>query len=201
MTKENSLFLVYPLKISSEKPSNIKAGKPLYFSRKETAERMIAEYREHYAFMYDESVQEEKIYCLILEEFELDSMYRYQLSTSVFSPDGELLSDCLIPDDGPFPGRPESKIKHRVGDLIETPCGDNLLFGIIVDQPACLCEGSRHYGLSASDDCYTIIQYPGLEINYAHSPMVFHPTRNIPEETRKVLEDALDRYKRDYSTS
>ena len=196
MKHEKELYLIYPLNTSSENPGNVHPGKPLFFSCKDTAEKMIREFKLHYGFLYDdEATQGERVYCLILEEYELDSPYRYQLSTRVYSPEGELLNDCIIPDDGPFLGRPESTINHRVGDFVETPCGDKLLFGIVAGQPACLCEENRQYGLSASDDCYVIIQHPDLEVNYAHTPMVFQPSREIPEEIQRDLTEALSKYK------
>jgi len=194
MKETNALFLIYPLNVTSETQANVRPGKPLFFSNKEKAEEMIARFKEHYAFLYNEETQGEHVYCLIMEEYEMDSPFRYQLSTRVYTSDGKLINDCIIPDDGPFLGRPQSKIQHQIGDVVELPCGEQLLFGIVVRQPVCICEDNIPYGLSASDDCYTIIQHPDLEINYAHSPMVFKPTREISEEVRSTLSEALNAY-------
>jgi hypothetical protein len=194
MKEEKMLFLIYPLNASSESPATIRPGKPIFFSNREKAESMISRFKELYAFLYDEVTQGERVYCLIMEEYALDSPYRYQLSTRVYSPEGSLINDSLIPDDGPFLGRPRSTIQHQIGDLVELPCGDRLLFGIVVGQPACMCEENIPYGLSASDDCYTVIQHPDLDVNYAHSPMVFKPSRQISEEVRSALSEALKSY-------
>lgn len=192
MKKENELFLIYPLNVSSDHQAIIKPGKPIFFSEIEKAELMIQRFKELYAFLYDETSQGERVYCLVMETFAMDSPYRYQLSTRVYTPDGILINDCMIPDDGPFYGRPTSTIQHQVGDLVEVPCGDKLQFGIVAVQPVCLCEENKPYGLGASDDCYTIIQHPDMEINYAHSPMVFKPSRMISMTISQELTEALN---------
>lgn len=194
MKNAKELYVVYSLSVASGTQAVIKSGKPLFFSEKWRAEAVIRKFRELYAFLYDETSQGERIYCLIMETFALDLPYRYQLATRVYTPTGVLINDCLVPDDGPFPGRPTSAIHHQVGDLVEVPCGDQLLFGIVVGQPAVLCEKTSHYGLGASDDCYTIIQHPEMEVNYAHAPLVFKPTRTISESVEQDLKSALLSY-------
>lgn len=194
MKNGKELYVVYSLSVMSGTQTVIKPGKPLYFSSKWRAESIVKKFSELYAFLYDETYQEERIYCLVMETFALDSPYRYQLATRVYTPYGELINDCLIPDDGPFPGRPASAIHHKVGDVVEVPCGDQLLFGIVVGQPAMLCESNASYGLGASDDCYTIIQLPDLEVNYAHAPLVFKPTRTISQDVTETLQTAMASY-------
>jgi len=196
MKIEMTLFLVYPLSVVSGVQDKIKPGKPIFFSEKEKAEKMVRSFKEHYSFLYDEEVQGERVYCIIIEEYAMNSPYRYQLSTSVYSPEGDLLNDCMIPDDGPFLGRPTSKIHHFIGDLVEIPCGERLVFGIVAEQPLCMCEENATYELMASDDCYTIIQHPDHEINYAHTPMVFKPSREIEEEIKTDLNEALCSFKK-----
>jgi hypothetical protein len=197
MKNEKSLYLVYSLNVSTNSSSNILPGKPLFFSSEDKAESIVKNFKEHYPFLYDEENQGYKIYCLIIEEFAMDSPFRYQLSTKVYSPDGILLNDCMIPDDGPFWGRPTSKIDHYIGDLVEIPCGEKLIIGIIAEQPLCLCEKNASYGLQASDDCYTVIQHPDHEINYAHSPMVFKPSRSIEDDILNDLKEALSEFKKE----
>ena len=189
------LFLVYSLNICFDNPVNISPGKPLFFSNKKKAEEVISRFKDHYPFLYGDSLHEERVYCLVLEEFELDSPYRYQLSTSVFSPEGQLLTESLVPDDGPFLGRPEKTMYHEVGEVVELPFGNQLVFGIVVEKPMCFNEGAGLYGLTASDDCYTVIHHQSREVNYAHSPMVFKPSRDVPEEVRKDLTFAFEKCK------
>lgn len=181
------LFLVYSLNTHVDNPVDIHPGKPLYFSSKENAENFVIRYKDYYPFLYGEIMHSERVYCLVLEEFELDSPYRYQLSTSVYSPDGKLLTDSLVPDDGPFYGRPEKSIHHDVGEVVEMPFGNQLVFGIILEQPVHFNEEAGKYGLTASDDCYTVIHHKSHELNYAYAPLVFKPSREVPEEVRKDL--------------
>ena len=187
---ERRLFIVYALSTTLCEPVNIRPGKPLYFSSKETAEIVIQKFKELYHFLYEDA--EERVYCLVLEEFELDSPYRYQLSTSVYSPDGLLLTDSIVPDDGPFYGRPENTIHHEIGEVVELPFGDQLVFGIILERPISFNEAAGVYGLTASDDCYTVIHHKTHEVNYAHSPMIFKPTGEVPEDVRKDLQLAYE---------
>jgi hypothetical protein len=186
-SQQRKLFLVYSLNTVSNKSVSIRPIKPLYFSDIEKAKDVISKFKEFYSFLYDEESQDEHVYCIVLEEFELDSPYRYQLSTRVYSPDGELLGDCIVPDDGPFLGRSKNLIYYEKGEVVELPHGDQLIFGIIVGQPMCFNENANVYGLTASDDCYTVIHHNSLEVDYAHAPMVFKPTREVSKEVRAEL--------------
>jgi hypothetical protein len=189
--KNQGVYLVYALTLNNAEPNRIQPGKPLYFSNREKAEDVIRRYREIYHYLYDVHA-ESRVYCLVLEEYALDSPYRYQLSTWVYSAEGVFLSDCVVPDDGPFFGRQKSGICHEIGEIVEMPYGERLVFGIVVEQPLCLNEENRiDYGFTASDDCYTVIQYPENEIHYAHSPMVFKPSVSISENVREELQNAF----------
>jgi len=194
MKNEKELYVVYSLSVTSGTQATLKPGKPLFFSEKRRAESVIKKFNELYPFLYDEASQGERVYCLLMETYALDSPYRYQLATRVYTPTGVLINDCLVPDDGPFPGRPASAMHHQVGDVVEVPCGDMLLFGIVVGQPASVCDVSSSYGLGASDDCYTIIQHPDMEINYAHAPLVFKPTRTVSKTIEHDLKSAMESY-------
>lgn len=180
-------FLVYSLNMSLDVSARIIPGKPLFFSCKEKAEEVISRFKYLYPFLYDEKLQGERVYCLVLEEFELDSPYRYQLSTSVYSPEGLLLCESIVPDGGPFLGRYESSIYHEIGEVIEMPFGDQLIFGIVLEQPMSFNEAAGAYGYTASDDCYTVINHPNHEVAYVHSPMVFKPTREVPDTVKEDL--------------
>jgi hypothetical protein len=189
--KEQGVYLVYPLNLYKAESKIIQPGKPLYFSNLESAEAVIHRYQEIFNFLYDAHA-EFQIYCLILEQYEMDSPYRYQLSTRVYSAEGILLSDCIVPDDGPFYGRQKSGICHEIGEIVEIPYGERLVFGIVVEQPLCLNEDERvDYGFTASDDCYTVIHYPDNEIHYAHSPMVFKPSVLISDMVKEELQKAF----------
>lgn len=189
--QKRGLYLVYSLNVSKDKPTCIRQGKPLYFSSKENAEDIILRFKDLFAFLYEDLTQGSSVYCIVLEEFELDSPYRYQLSTRVYSPDGLLLSDCIVPDDGPFFGRAKNSIHHGIGEVVELPYGDQLVFGIVIEQPACFNEHVKKYGFTASDDCYTIIHHPSHEVNYAHAPLVFKPTKAVSETVREDLQQAF----------
>lgn len=190
---DQGVYLVYALNINKSEPNVIQTGKPLYFSNREKAELVIRRYPEIYQYLYDSNA-ESRVYCLVLEKYALDCHYRYQLSTWVYSADGQFLSDCVVPDDGPFFGRQKSGICHEIGDIVEIPYGERLSFGIVVEQPLCLNEENRvDYGFTASDDCYTVIQYPENEIHYAHSPMVFKPSSPVSRAVREELQLAFSK--------
>jgi hypothetical protein len=158
---------------------------------------MIAHFKDRYAFLYDEKSQEEKVYCLIMEEFAMNTPYRYQLSTRVYTPDGVLINDCNVPDDGPFLGRTPTSMDHQIGDLVEIPHGDKLLFGVVAEKPVSSDETNPTDNLGASDDYYTVIQHPAMEIDYAYSPFVFKPSRQIPDDVCYQLSEALAAYQKD----
>jgi len=188
---QQRLFLVYSLNTIGKDSITIRPGKPLYFSNMEKAEDLIQKFENLNAYLYDQS-QEERVYCLVLDEFELDSPHRYQLSTKVYSPQGRLLSECMVPDDGPFLGRSKNLIHHEIGDVVELPHGDQLLFGIIIGKPMNFNEEAGQYGLTASDDCYAVIHQQSHEVDYAHAPMVFKPTRDISDEVKTQLLTAFN---------
>lgn len=192
---EQGVYLVYALNLNKSEPKSIQPGKPLYFSNLENAENVIRRYREIYHYLYDAHA-DSKVYCLILEKYALNFQYRYQLSTRVYSAEGHFLSDCAVPDDGPFYGRQKSGICHEIGEIVEIPYGERLVFGIVVEQPLCLNEENRvDYGFTASDDCYTVIKYPENEIHYAHTPMVFKPSTAVSESIKEELQIAFEQIK------
>jgi len=195
MKHNHSLFLVYPLISSKVDKSRIYPGKPIYFSEKAKAEHLVKSFKDHFGFLYDNVIQEEKVYCIIIEEYEMDSPYRYQLSTLVYNSEGVLLNNSVTPDEGPFLGRDKSEIKYTIGDFVEIPCGEKLIVGIVAEQPLSMCEIESTYSLNASDDCYTIIQHPDLELNYAHTPLVFKPSDELNESVKNDLKNALIRFK------
>jgi hypothetical protein len=189
--QEQGVFLVYALKLIKTEPKRIQPGKPLYFSDREKAEEVIRRYPEIFPFLYEDDSSDERVYCLVMEQFAMDSPYRYQLSTWVFTPEGKYLCDCIIPDDGPFLGRQRSTICHKIGDIVEMPYGERLVLGIVIEQPYSFNEDARDYGFTASDDCYTVINYPDNEVYYAHSPMVFKPSESVSDSVREGLHEVF----------
>lgn len=194
MKTEKTLYLVYPLIVSTLNHTTINSAKPIFFSEKNVAESVIKDFKKYYGFLYDPENQEEKVYCIIMEEYALDFTYRYQLSTRVYNANGDLMNDCMVPDDGKFIGRVKTSVFHHVGDFVEIPCGENLKIGIVAEQPVCINECNTEYNLSASDDCYTVIEHPDHLINYAHTPFVFKPSGQINEDIQRDLKDALSDY-------
>lgn len=191
--QKNELFIVYSLNKSSEDRNNIYKGKPTYFSTREKAEELISRFSDYYSFLYEDLKTSDHVYCILMEEFGLDSPHRYQLSTRVYSPEGLLISESIVPDDGPFYGRPENSIQHKIGEVVELPFGDHLAYGIVVRQPLCLKEDFKIEGLMASDDSYEILQHRCHEIDYVFAPMVFKPTKDVPDIIRKDLEYAFEK--------
>jgi hypothetical protein len=188
MERNNAgLFLIYALFLEKSDERIIQTGKPLYFSSSENAIETIRTFSTHYPYLYNDSTSDQQIYCLIMEQYALDTTYRYQLSTWVFSKDGALLCDSLVPDDGPFWGRQKSAICHQLGDLVEAPLGNKLYYGIVIEQPISFNENVGDYGLTASDDCYAVMRYPDKEIFYAHAPFVFKPTGKVDIKIRDFL--------------
>ena len=184
---ENGLYLVYPLLLDKNQSNRISNGKPLYYSSYGNAVCVIEEFSKHYPYLYTNTDSNDQVYCLVIEHYAMDTSFRYQLATWVFSADGKLLCDCVIPDDGPFLGRQKNKICHELGEIVEIPSGNQLFYGIVLEQPLCFNEEAGKYGLTASDDCYAVIRYPENEIYYAHTPLVFKPTFTIPEPVRNNL--------------
>lgn len=190
--QEKRLFIVYSLNLIANEHSAIKTGKQLYFSNLEKAEDCVQKYNEVYPFLYESTIHSESVYCIVIEEYGLDSHYRCQLSTRVYSPSGLLLSDSLIPDDGPFMGRQPDAIHHDIGEIVEIPYGSELVFGIVLEQPMTFSESAAKYGYTASDDCYTVIHHNKNDVSYAYAPLVFKPTVNL---SQKVKEDLISAYK------
>ena len=185
------IFLVYALILQKTNSNGIRPSKPLYFSNKEQAMVAVRQYADYFPFLYHGDDSEERVYCLIVECFALNLSYRLQLATWVFSPEATLLSECLVPDDGPFLGRANHTIEHRIGEIVEVPIGDQLVWGVVLEQPLCFHESNLKYGYTASDDCYTILCYPDHELHYAHAPFVFKPEIQPNSDIEATLRKAV----------
>lgn len=181
--------------LSTEKESSAVLSKStvLYFSDQNRLEQAVNEYKQAYSFLYDEHDGTKELYCLMVEEYRVNTLYPQKLSTRVYSPDGVLIEDCDIPDGAHFAGRKEEQLMHKVGDIVETPYGENLCLGIVVDRPP-VQEREASYPMSASDDSYTLLLYPSMELDYAHTPLVFKPRHQVKEEIRCQLQEALAQY-------
>lgn len=187
---ENGLYLVYALLLNKKEFNTIQKGKPLYFSQLNKAVDAIERFTEHFPFLYEESSSDVRVYCLVLEQYALNTTFRYQLATWVYSADGKLLCDCEIPDDGPFLGRQKSEICHEIGEIVEFPLGNQLYYGIVVEQPIFFSEEASKYGYTASDDCYGVLRYPEKEVVYPHAPLVFKPKQIVSDSVRSELQSA-----------
>jgi hypothetical protein len=192
---ENELYLVYALLLNKTEVNTIQKGKPLYFSHLDKAVNAIKRYPEHFPYLFEEKTSDFKVYCIIMEQYALNTTFRYQLATWVYSSDGALLSDCKIPDDGPFLGRQKNTICHEIGEIVEFPLGNQLYYGIVVEQPISFNEDAGKYGYTASDDCYGVLRYPENEVVYPHAPLVFKPKNHVLESVRLELQSAYNSVK------
>ena len=181
------LFDLYALSVElkSEKKL-IKKTSSLFFSSEEKAAQAAKEYRHHYACMYD-TMSTEELYSIIVEGRTLDSVYQDILCTKVYSPDGQLIDSCEVPDGESFQGRKKETLFHQPGDIVEIPLGEELCLGIVLGLPPLFKEDQSLYGLSSSDDSYTLLVYPSLEVDYAHAPLVFKPRYKIDEAVKQSL--------------
>ncbi|MCK9301125.1 MAG: hypothetical protein PHT87_00560 [Bacteroidales bacterium] len=182
------LFSLYALSVESKSEKKlIKRTSSLFFSSEEKAAKAAQEYKHYYACMFDPTTNAEELYCIIVEGRKLDSMYKDVLSTKVYSPEGQLLDSCELADGELFNGRKKESLFHQPGDIVETPCGEELCLGIVLGQPPVFNENQSLYGLSSSDDSYTLIKYPSMEVDYAYAPLVFKPRYMIDDAIKQQL--------------
>lgn len=182
------LFCMYALSVELKTEKKlIKRTSSLYFSSEEKAVQAAKEYRQYYACVYDPVVSAEELYCIIVEGRKLDSIYKDVLFTKVYSPEGQLLDSCEVADGEPFQGRKKESILHQPGDLVEIPFGEELCLGVVLGQPPVFNENQSLYGLSSSDDSYTLLVYPSMEVDYAYAPLVFKPRFKIDEAAKQNL--------------
>lgn len=192
-----TLLSMYALSVEfNAERKQIKRGSSLFFSSEEKAAQAAKEYKHVYACMYDPEMKGNELYCLIVEERKLDSMYKNILSTKVYSPDGKQINFSDVPDGEIFNGRKKEFVFHEPGDLVETPCGEELCLGIVLEQPPVFKENQSLYGLNSSDDSYTLIKYPSMEIDYAHAPLVFKPRYEIESAVKEQLLEAWKNHQR-----
>ncbi len=182
------LFNLYALSVElkSEKKL-IKRTSSLFFSSEEKAAQAAKEYRHHYACVYDTTVSAEELYCIIVEGRKLDSIYNDVMCTKVYSPEGQLIDSCEVADGESFQGRKKEYVFHQPGDLVEIPFGEELRLGVVLGQPPVFKENQSLYGLSSSDDSYTLLVYPSMEVDYAYAPLVFKPRYKIDEAVKQNL--------------
>ncbi len=188
------LFVLSALNTNEECPGELQQSRPLYFSSLKQAQIAAACFRQAYSFIYECGANSKSLYCLVLEEYEMDSIFQLKLSTRVFSAEGEELDCSIASDDGQFTGRPEKLQRHKVGDIVEATCGEHLNLGIVLQRPLTEKEVARKVSGKVQDDCYTILSYPSLDVDYVQSPFVFTPKGQVDNDVCAYLHEAMDAY-------
>lgn len=188
------LFVLSALNTNEECPGELQQSRLLFFSSLKQAQIAAACYRQAYSFMYECGANSKSLYCLVLEEYEMDSIFQHKLSTRVFSSEGEELDSSVSPDGVPFTGRPEKLQRYKVGDIVESTCGEHVNLGIVLERPLTEKEVARKSSDKQHDDCYKILSYPSLDVDYVHSPFVFTPKHHVDNDISSYLHEAMDAY-------
>ncbi len=194
----SSTFVLYALNLENRVKGELTAGESLYYSSLSKAQKAARAYRETYSFLYEPDCQRE-LYCLVLEEYQMNADFPRRLSMRVLSPEGKLVDSSFCDSDDVYRGRPESFLRHQVGDIVEVPVGDRLCLGIVLERPLSqsdlsmkAAESQCEYG---ADDSYTLITYPSMEVDYVDAPLVFKPMHEPTAGVSRCLKDALAQYK------
>lgn len=164
----------------------------MYYSTLKHAESAAAEYRQSYSFLYEDGPSPKEIYCIIVEEYKLNTVYPIKLSVSVYDSSGRLMERSILPDGDSINQPAIVGQSFKVGDIVEAPCGEHLYVGIIAEIPCQNCLGELK---TSMDDSYTLIVYPSMELDYVCAPLVFLPHQRISKNVRTYLRDALDLYR------
>lgn len=140
-------------------------------------------------------------------------IYEYSISWHIYTREGILYEECFICDendpeeDVPFYGRPEEKIRFKVGDIVEVVCGHDFSeLGIVVATPytperykeleeRCIRSGRSCLNrvlLDFADDCYLTYSL-GAGDTHDH-PLACHvlePTMKVSEKLKHKLRAKL----------
>ncbi len=174
------------LELCRENGSVLRQGLSLYFSNLMEAEQVIKDYRNAYRFFYEEETSSLELYCLLLDEYQMDCVYPKKLSTRVYSPDGFLKDRMRVCEEGEDYGESPVMSGFLPGDLVEAPIGEYLQTAIVVFAP------------SAPDyDYYQLIVYPSMETEYVYAPLVFPPSRPLSNLLCHQLTAALKTYQKE----
>ncbi len=173
---ENTLFVLSALNVECQQTSEhrLSMGSSLYFSNIERAESAMKNYRQSYASFYDDAAFETQLFCLILDEYELDHLHPRKISSRVFRPDleeGQRMALC----------EPDPARDCRPGDVVEVALGDCLYTSIVSACPSS----------TSLQDCYEVLVYPEMEKEYVASPWLFKPLFPVRAEVLAALRQAL----------
>lgn len=155
-----------------------------------------------------ECEQEEDDYCnydstfgYVIYEMQLDKVFAPWLAFSIrtYTKDGELNDECCWIDREnvgellPFCGRPEEKIRFKVGDIVEVWHGNTVELEIVAGLPISCKEyeegwKERKVELDASDDCYlTYSLGAGDTHGHPQSDALFVPTKKVSAKLKHQL--------------
>ncbi|MBO5916601.1 MAG: hypothetical protein J6Q25_06780 [Bacteroidales bacterium] len=185
MSSENSLFILYALNVEY-RPSEgalLSQSASLYFSTLDKVEEVVGSYRQRYACFYDASVTDTQLYCLVVDEYEMDVLYPKKLSVRVYSPEGSMRHQMRVCEDEESYERVLPPSQFFPGDLVEAPIGDYLHTGIVLECPK-----------SKEDNYYTLLVYPELEQEYVYAPLLFEPSLSLDDRVTNVLLQAWEHY-------
>jgi|GEM_PF-2412266 len=189
-----SLFVLYALHLESSGQDELSQSPLLFYSSIDQVEAAAAEYHKCYSFLYDGGLFSKELYCLIVEEYRLNEMYPSKLSISVYHPTGRLIERTELSEGKCICNPLGNTRSFRVGDIVESPCGEHLYLGIVAEVPA--LNALNESGQEAMEDSYTLIVYPSMELEYVYAPLLFKPRGKVARYTRDSLRDALERYQK-----
>lgn len=183
MSSENNVFILYALNVEY-RPSEgalLSQSASLYFSSLEKAEEVVASYRQRYACFYDASVTDTQLYCLVVDEYEMDVLYPKKLSIRVYSPEGCMKHQMRVCEDEESYGRVLPPPQFFPGDLVEAPIGDYLHTGIVLACP-----------IAEEENYYSLLVYPSMEVEYVFAPLLFEASSPIDELAQEALQRAYE---------
>lgn len=187
MSSENSLFILYALNVEY-RPSEgalLSQSASLYFSTLDKVEEVVASYRQRYACFYDASVTDTQLYCLVVDEYEMDVLYPKKLSVRVYSPEGSMRHQMRVCEDEENYERVLPPSQFFPGDLVEAPIGDYLHTGIVLECPA-----------AEEENYYSLLVYPSMEVEYVFAPLLFEASSPIDKQAQVALQQAYEQQKK-----
>jgi hypothetical protein len=198
MTKIKSVFELTKLDYRTGKPEypkfDVYYDSIGYFSSLEKTEQQLHEIAR------ESEIQKDKFFGFLIEEYPLDDRhFDSYISRRSYLPDGSLLDECLTSaiedNDGcleEFIGRPENKVRFKIGDLVEVLFNETVTLEIVGNLPPSLDEvqymkkESSDFHLDSDDDRYYVLNQYG---RHSHPyPIDLFPVRSkVREQLRKKL--------------
>jgi hypothetical protein len=203
MTKTKSIFELIEL-IHIGKPEypefDVRYTSVGYFSSLEKTEQQL-----HEEARKSEVFWKHKYFGFLIGEYPLDDRHFDScISRRSYLPDGSLLDESLLStiedDDGcleEFTGRPENKIRFKIGDLVEVLFNETVTLEIVGNTPPSPDKVQRmrshNVHLDLTDDCYYILnQYGGH--SHPESVDLFPVRFKVREQLRKKLSGSDEYY-------